>query len=210
MIDPRLDPELLQPFVGEGFPRGPDLADGLLGRSQTGRPPVPVRPFDFGLGTQPRRLDAPGRGHQVGMVVPLVPVPVRGMDRHIHRHPVPIRNLLAKIPHQPHPLLGAHLVRQRQLVLPRHSGVTPVLSLLRRVPQLLPIPRPVDVRSCALGRQHDLCVLDTALAGVVEGLPGGLIVHDLGGAIGGGRGRRAPAFAADGFDRQVIDRHPRS
>ena len=143
-------------------------------------------------------------------MIAFIPVPVGSVDRHVHGHPVPVRDLLAKIPDQPHPLLGAHLVRQRQFVLPRHPGIASVLSLLRRVPQLLPIPRPVDVRSCTLGRQHDLCVLDTALAGVVEGLPGGLIVHDLGGAIGGGRGRRAPAFAADGLDRQVIDRHPRS
>ena len=99
-------------------------------------------------------------------------------------------------------------MRQRDLILPRDPRIlrfsatsAAFHSACRSRAQLM---------SCFARRrrQHDLGVLDAALAGVVEHLAGGQIMHQLGRAI-----RRSPRSPSDpparltGFDAQVIDRH---
>ena len=85
---------------------------------------------------------------------------------------VAIRDLLAELAHQLRPLALRELVRQRHLVLARDPRVLALLRFLGDVPQLLALARPVDVALGGLRRQHDLGVLDAALARVVEHLAG--------------------------------------
>ena len=143
------------------------------------------------LAPNPVGRDLPRRRHDVGVVVPLIAVSVRRMDRKIHRHPVPIRELTGERSDELDPLATVQLMRQRDLVLPRDPRVLSLLGDLGRIPQRLPVARPIDVRSSGRRRQHDLGMLDAALARVVEHFIGGQIVHQLARAIRRRRGRGA-------------------
>ncbi len=120
MIDP--DPVLQKLLVGQLCPTLPDRLDLPPGWRELRLPAVGIGPLDRSLLAQPAGFDNPRRGEQMGMVIPLVPCPVRGVDRKIHRHPVPVGNLGREPPHQIQPLGLGQLAGQRDLVLQRHPG----------------------------------------------------------------------------------------
>src|SRR3546814_10215287 len=80
------------------------------------------------LRPQPVRVHHPRRRHDVRVVVAIVAIVVRGMDRRIDRHPVTVADILCESTNQVAALAGVQLGRQSQLILPRYLGV---LTLLR-------------------------------------------------------------------------------
>src|SRR3546814_20123656 len=80
--------------LGPSFPPPLDLAALLLVQL--------ARPFP-----QPLRAKAARRRQQVGMVIALVALATRCMDRHVHRHPLP----LADFPRTEERRVGKECVR---------------------------------------------------------------------------------------------------
>src|SRR6266404_1556397 len=93
MVNSGPDPTLQKVLIGERRPPFPDRFDFRFGRLQSFLSPVRIRPFDGGLRTQSGGRDLPRARHDVAMMVALIAVSVRRMDRKIHRHPIPIREL---------------------------------------------------------------------------------------------------------------------
>src|SRR3546814_16592052 len=89
------------------------------------------------LRPQPVRVHHPRRRHDVRVVVAIVAIVVRGMDRRIDRHPVTVADILCESTNQVAALAGVQLGRQSPLILPPYLGVLTLLRCLRRVP-----PRP--------------------------------------------------------------------
>src|SRR5712672_91313 len=141
------------------------------------------------------------------MVVSLIAVPMRSVNRHIHGALITVCQLLGKGPGQCQALGPAHLAGERELVLARDSRVFSLLGPLGGIPQILAIARPVDVLPRSLAGKNNLGMFDTPLSGVIKHLVGLEIMNALGGAVsGGGRGTSSLA-TAHGLVVQVIDRH---
>lgn len=120
----------------------------------------------------------------MGVLVALIAVAMRRMDRHIGRDPE-ARHLLSRDAcTQSAALAGIKFGRQRQLPLPLPDGdaVGPGLKRLSRVPERGPIARPGG--SIVGGKDEG--ILDPGLAGVVMDAALALAGDDAAGAIGGG------------------------
>jgi hypothetical protein len=106
------------------------------------------------------------------MVVALVPLLVRQMDRPIDRHPVPVRDGARPPNDQLFALLRGHLGRQRDLNFAGDPRILAPLRRLRRVPQFLPRPiGPATLGHCDAARDDPIAprvVLHLAGAYVVE------------------------------------------
>ena len=137
------------------------------------------------------------------MVVPLIPLAVRRVDRHVGRDAVPLHKLAREGARDPRPLLRADLRRQRQLPFARRDGVPPRLARLGRVPQRGAVPRPVG----RIVRRDDERLLDAGLAGVVVDPPLALACDARARPVGGGRRGGAPGGPFDRLDGEVVARH---
>jgi hypothetical protein len=133
VIDSGLNPRLAQPRVlqaGEPFPPAPDFAA------------LEVVQFAGFLG-EPRRRQPAGGQQDVGVVVALVAVPARPVDRHVGGAAVPRDQLAGEIRRQPSPLFGVQFGGQGDLELAGHRGVFAGFRLFGGVPQPCPVARPV-------------------------------------------------------------------
>ena len=86
------------------------------------------------------------------MVVALVALATRCVDRDVHRHPVPLADFPREGKREGPPLVGRQLGRERDLVFPRDRRVLARLGLLGGVPQRRPVARPLG----RVGRRDDL------------------------------------------------------
>jgi len=85
----------------------------------------------------------------MGMRVPAIAIPVRRMDREMHRDATAVGKVPCERAHADHALLRTQLVRQRQFVFPSNPRVGAILGRLRRVPEGLPIARQLISRRAA-------------------------------------------------------------
>jgi hypothetical protein len=70
-----------------------------------------------------RKLALPGGRIDMGVKIPLIPAPVRPMQREVHRDVVAIGDLPGEGAQERDLLPLGELVRQRDLVLARHPGI---------------------------------------------------------------------------------------
>src|SRR3546814_6007543 len=70
----------------------------------------------------------------LGMVIALVALATRCMDRHVHRHPMPLADFPREAQGQLPALVGRQLDGQRDFIFPRHGRVLARLRQLGRVP----------------------------------------------------------------------------
>ncbi len=184
VIDPLMFPGLLQRPVLQFGPDAAHLLDldtpGLRGVEHAG------------LGREPLRLKLPGGGQDVGVMVALVALPVRCVDRHIDGHPIAPDQLLREVADDPRPLGRADLGRQGQLPFAPGDGVTAGLAGLGRVPERGPVLRPG--RGTVGGDDERL--LDALLGRVVVQTALALALDALARAVGGGGNDGAPGRKA--------------
>ena len=143
----------------------------------------------------------PRGGQQVGVPVPFVPFPVRGMQRHDDRPAVLLRQAAGEPHRQFPPLRFAQLVRQGDFPLPGGAGIFALLGFFGGVPQLGPAP------ITGAFWQDELRMKNAAAPRVIvlEALP--LVDQGVAGAVGGCRHRAAAQAADDGLRRAVVDGH---
>ena len=135
------------------------------------------------------------------MPVPLVPFPVGGMQRHVHRAAVLPGQAAGEAHRQLPPLRLAQLVRQGDFPLPGRAGILALLRFLGGVPQLGPAPL-----AGAFG-QDELGVDDAAAPRVIVLEPLPLVDQAVAGAVGGRRHRTAAGAAGERLGRAVVDGH---
>ena len=185
VIDPLVFPDTLQRPVLQLGPDAAHLLDldaaGLRGIEHTR------------LGRKPLRLKLPGGGQDVGMMVALVPLPVRRVDRHVYRHAVAPDQLLREVPDDPRPLDRADLGREGQLPFAARDGIATGLAGLGGVPERGPVPRP----GRGMFGGDDERLLDALLAGVVVQTALALALDALARPVGGGGGDGAPGGTFD-------------
>ena len=140
------------------------------------------------------------------MVVALVALATRCVDRHVHRHPVPLADLACQAHREVAPLVGRQLGRKRDLILPRDRRVLARLRLLGGIPQRRPVAHPLG----RVGGRDDLAMLDALLAGVVVDDAGALVRDLHARTIGRCRRRAATGGAAYRFHRKMEARHRRA
>ena len=131
------------------------------------RPVLPLRPdpahgLDLGAAGAGGVVHA-SAGQDMGMMVALVVLPVRRMDRHVHGDAVAPDQFASEVADDRRLLGRVDLRRQRQLPLARSDRVHPRLSHLGRVSQRGAILRPGQ-RTL---RRHDERLFDAGLARVV-------------------------------------------
>jgi hypothetical protein len=192
VIDPRLVPVSLQMTVRKMRPLLPPLAKLRLVELPVLRRRKPL---------WPKR--AP-RHHDVRMMVPLVAVLVRRMDRDIDGVAFPNEGLPRKILHKPFALLLGQLVRKRNLDLPCELRVLASLCPLRTVPKLPTIFRPVRR---ALRRKHSLEDDPLGARAILLHLSRLVIDQPRARPIGRRRNRALPFSSADDLGGQVKDGH---
>ena len=155
------------------------------------------------LGGEALRLKLPGGGQDVGVVVALVALTVRRMDRHIDGNAVAADQLLGEVADDPRPLGRADLGRQGQLPFAPGDGVAAGLAGLGGVPERGPVLRP----GRGMLRGDDERLLDALLAGVVVQTALALALDALARAVGGGGGDGAPGGPFDRLDGEVVAGH---
>ena len=194
MVDPRLMPVPLQMPVGEVRPLLPPfrkllrIAFPILGRRET------------------VRAKRPPRHHQMRVVVPLVALLVRRVNRDIDSKALPHERLARKILHQPFALLRRQFMRQGNFNLARQLRVFPLLRPLRMVPKRVAVMRPFR----RVFRREDFRELDALGARLVKLLLVRLLVpQPLAAPIRGGGNRALPLPPADNLRGQVKNRHAR-
>ena len=92
-----------------------------------------------GLLAQPFRADPPRRRQQMGMMVALVALATWCVDRHVHRHPMPLADLPREAQRKLAPRLGRQLGRKRDFIFTGDGGVLARLGLLGGVPERGPV-----------------------------------------------------------------------
>ena len=152
-----------------------------------------------GLVGEPVRGEHAGAGQDMGMMVALVALAVRRMDRHVHGNAVAPDQLPGEVAHDRRPLGRADLRGQRQLPLARGDGVDPGLARLGGVPERRTVLRP----DRGTLRGHDERLLDAGLAGVVVHAALALARDARACTVGGSRRRGAPGTAFDRLDGEV-------
>jgi hypothetical protein len=147
VIDTRLVPVPLQMPVDQMRPLLPPC-DELLVRIQ-----APVF-----LCREPVLAKRPHRHHDVRVVVPLVAVCIRRMDRDIGHIALTHERLAGKIFHQPFALLVGEFMRQGDFKLAGELRVFPLLRTFRFVPEPVAVMRPFRriLRSHDVGEQNPL------------------------------------------------------
>ena len=155
------------------------------------------------LGGEPLGFKLPGGGQDVRMMVALVALAVRRMDRHIDGHAVAADQLLREVADDPRPLGRADLGRQGQLPFAPGDGVAAGLAGLGGVPERGPVLRP---GGGMLGRDDER-LLDALLAGVVVQTALALALDALARAVGGGGGDGASGGPFDRLDGEVVAGH---
>ena len=88
------------------------------------------------------RAKRPPRHHDMRMVIPLVALFVRRVNRDIDSKALPHERLARKILHQPFALLRRQFMRQGNFDFARQLRVFPLLRPLRMVPKLVAVMRP--------------------------------------------------------------------
>ena len=140
------------------------------------------------------------------MVVALVALATRCVDRHVHRHPVPLADLAGEAQRKVAPLVGRQLGRERDFILPRDRRVLARLGLLGGIPQRRPVLHPRG----RIGGGDDLAMLDALLAGVVVDDAGALVRDLHARTVGRCRRRAATGGPAYCFHRKMEARHRRA
>lgn len=206
MVQPHLVPGSGQVLVSQVGPLRSDLFNQVAGSL----------PVIQGAGLRPEALGGhhPRAGQHMRVVIPgitagkvilravLLMLVVGQVDRHVHRHAVPIREPLGELVNQLVALAGVQLVGQRHLVLAGRLRVLPRLGRLGCIPQLGTVAHPLR----GTQGQDDLRVIDAAPRPVVMRLPGARVLKALAAPIGAGRDRASPGRARHRFDGQVVDR----
>ncbi len=191
MVDPSVDVEFRQPFVGQLRPAFPPAFDHL------GAVPVPH------LRTEAVFVHRAHRQHdmRVGLgaaVLGHVPMHIEVGDH------APVDELgLHEVAGEFDALRLRHLARKREFHLAGELCVLPDLEGLDIVPK----PFAVAPRLRRILRQHDLGMDDAALGGKIVAALKPVVAQPRGRAIGGGRHRAGAGFPADDLDVKMIDRH---
>ena len=97
MIDLNLQPGARQMLVGGLLPRLADFHELHLRQRQIIRRKPFVLPLDRRLVAKPLGIHRPRRHHQMRVKIAAIDLAMRGMDREIHRRPVPIRQPLREL-----------------------------------------------------------------------------------------------------------------
>ena len=139
-----------------------------------------------GLRAQPFRADPPRRRQQMSVVVAMVALATWGVDRHVHRHPMPLADLPCEAQRKLAPRLGRQLGGQRDFIFAGDGRVLARLCLLGGVPEHGPVTGPRR----GVGRHDKGVMFDALLAGVIMDEAGAL-VRDFDARTIGCRCRRA-------------------
>ncbi len=140
------------------------------------------------------------------MVVALVALATWCVDRHVHRHPMPLADLPREAQRKLAPRLGRQLGRQRDFIFAGHGGVLARLGLLGGVPERGPVTGPRR----GIGGQNKLAMLDALLAGVIVDEAGALVRDFHARTIGCRRRRTATGGTAYRLHRKMEARHRRA
>lgn len=95
------------------------------------------------------------------------------VQREVRHHALANKLLPYKVLHQHPPLIGAELVGQGHVELPRQLRVAPALHLLNGVPEFFAVSQP----PCPAFGHDDFPVLDPSAMAVIPGLPLTLVVQ---------------------------------
>ncbi len=106
MVDPHFQSSARQVLVRPFFPADANIPKLLMRSRQPQRLQALVLQFQFRLFAQSLRPDLPRRHHDVRVVIQHAAIAVRAVDREIHRHAIPIGEVLGELPRQLKPLLG--------------------------------------------------------------------------------------------------------
>src|SRR5215469_5922600 len=131
----------------------------------------------------------------------------RLVNREIDGHFVAVGNLAREGACESDAAHGVELRGQRDLIFACHPRVVAFLGVLRRIPQPLAIPSPLDWLTVEMCWQEDLGMQHVAATRLIEQLPGSFIANALAGAIGGRGSGAAPRATRDGADLHAKDGH---
>ena len=159
-----------------------------------------------GLLAQPFRADPPRRRQQMGMMVALVALATWCVDRHVHRHPMPLADLPREAQRKLAPRLGRQLGRKRDFIFTGDGGVLARLGLLGGVPERGPVVGPRR----GVGGHNKRVMLDALLAGVIVDEAGSLVRDFDARTISRCRRRTATGGTADRLNRKMEARHRRA
>src|SRR3546814_870721 len=124
-----------------------------------------------GLRAQPFRADPPRRRQQMGVVVAMVALATWCVDRHVHRHPMPLADLPCEAQRKLAPRLGRQLGGQRDFIFAGDGRVLARLCLLGGVPEHGPVTGPRR----GVGGHDNGVMFDALLAGVFMDEAGALV-----------------------------------
>ena len=164
---------------------------------------VPIRSIQLQCrsGTETAGAYLTGRHQHMRVVMPLIRLRPRPVDREVHRIPIPIRELLREPPHQLNPLGRRKFRRHQHQNLARQPAVLSPARMLGRIPECGPLQRPLHIGLVGTaGRQHDLRMRDIRTVGVVINRARALITDELARPIRGSPGRLAALAARNDFD----------
>lgn len=142
----------------------------------------------------------------MGMMVALITLAVRRVDRNIDSYAVAADQLLGELTGDQRPVLVADLGRQGQLPFAGGDGVATGLAGLGLVPEAGPILRPIR----GILRGQDEGLLDALLAGVIVDTAFAQALDTLPDTVGRCRRGGAPGAAFDRLHGEVVAGHASS